>query len=258
MNYCYVPPPRHHRAHDHCRGNGSVFVDALSKKNHRTFLPSRDRSLRIALFHHTRTAHAGFYPHPGAGGHHATFPHFLVVTDNLRTGTVTFQGMDSNEQFQFYFRQHWIRLLWPFTRSILLSIVLIGAAIFSVTQLTIESDTTRHGLLLAFVLFFFLVQMEFMIRFYRHFLYIIVITDRKIHRIKKTFIAVDDHQIINLWSLQNIFKSQHGIIQNTLGFGTITLEAQETVLRLHFVPRISAHYESLLHMQAHERNIQRR
>lgn len=170
-----------------------------------------------------------------------------MVTDTSISGPYVFQAMDSSEQFRFYFRQHWIRLVWPFFRMLGWA-VFCGVAIAFVA--TTADDTTRHALLIALLLLFIATQGTFLLRFYRHFLYVIIISDRKIHRIKKTFLAVDDHQSIDLASLQEIRKSQHGIVQNMFGFGTLTLEAQESVLRIHFVPKITQQYEKILRLQS--------
>ncbi|TSC80519.1 MAG: Uncharacterized protein G01um101425_173 [Candidatus Peregrinibacteria bacterium Gr01-1014_25] len=170
-----------------------------------------------------------------------------MVVDTRRSGPTAFQGMSRAEHIEFYFRQHWIRLLWPFSRLCLACTVIAGGAWF-VTAGIPDASMRRLGIL-ALLLIFLALQASFLVRFYRHFLYVIIVTDRKIHRIKKTFLAIDDHQSIDLWSLQDINKSQRGIIQNLFGFGTLTLEAQESILKIHFVPKITKHYESILRLQ---------
>jgi hypothetical protein len=170
-----------------------------------------------------------------------------MVTDERKSGRAAFQGMDASEQFAFFFRQHWIRVLWPFLRM-LGGTILLGSAIGFVA-FSANDDATRHAALIGLLVLFLGLQAAFLVRFYRHFLYVIIVTNRKIHRIKKTFLAVDDHQSIDLGSLQDIHKSQHGIVQNLFGFGTLTLEAQESVLKIHFVPKISKQYEAMLRLQ---------
>jgi len=98
-------------------------------------------------------------------------------------------------------------------------------------------------------LLFFLSHADFLVRFYRYFLYIIVVTDNKVHRIKKTLLTIDDHQSVDIWMLQDIYKCQHGIIQNMLHYGSLILEAQDTVLRIHFVPQVAKRYEQLIRLR---------
>lgn len=160
-----------------------------------------------------------------------------------------FQGKDPDEQFQFYFRQHWIRLLWPFCRTILWSILLFVLGYFVFVRFGIPDPVLRHATIIGFGIMFFFVQWGFLLRFYIYFLYVIVVTDRKVHRIKKTLFSVDDHQSLDIWSFQDIHKTQHGIIQNIFGYGSLTLESQDTELRIHFVPRIADIYGKMLHLR---------
>ncbi len=167
---------------------------------------------------------------------------------------ITFQGKDPQETFQFYYRQHWIRLLWPFVRMAGLTAILIGVEYLFFEQIQPEGETGRHGVLLLVFGFFTLVQWEFLVRFYRHFLSVIIVTDKKIHRIKKTLVFLDTHQSIDLWVLQDIKKTQRGIIQNILGFGTLILEAQDSELRIHFTPKIGKRYNDLMHLRERARH----
>lgn len=54
--------------------------------------------------------------------------------------------------------------------------------------------------------------------------------------------------------LQDINKCQHGIIQNLFGFGSLILEAQDTTLRLHFVPNVNKKYVHLMHLRERARS----
>lgn len=165
---------------------------------------------------------------------------------------IDFPGRDRDELVLFYFRQHWIRLLGPFLRMIVWTVVL-AAGIWLLTLIDLADQTgTRRIMLLLFSFFFLYAQFDFLNEFYRHFLHVIVVTNRKIHRIKKTLFFTDDHQSINVSALQDVHKSQHGPVQNLLAFGTLTLEAQESVLRIHFVPDIQRKYNAILHLRGWE------
>lgn len=169
------------------------------------------------------------------------------------TADTEFQGKHPGEAFQFSFRQHWIRLLWPFTKLIVWHLLIIGIAYVTFAMIRIPDSFTRRATLILLTFFYLLANFEFLARFYRHYLYVIVITDKKIHRIKKSLIILDDHQSIDLWALQDINKYQHGLIQNLLGFGSIELEAQDTLLRIHFTPAIANIYEKLMHLREQAR-----
>jgi hypothetical protein len=166
---------------------------------------------------------------------------------------IDFQGKHAGEHFQFYFRQHWIRLMPPAGRLILINALLFTMGYTIFVLVGVEEDAARRSILGLLATFFVVAHLEFLTRFYRYFLYTLIVTDKKIHRIKKTFLAIDDHQSIDVWMLQDIFKCQHGIVQNIFGYGTLTFEAQETSLRIHFVPSINKRYNQLLHLREQAR-----
>lgn len=157
-----------------------------------------------------------------------------------------FQGKDLAEHFQFYFRQHWIRMLWPFSKAVLLTLAIFATGYFTLFVIEIESPGARRLLIGFLFLFLLVVQFEFLIRFYRHFLYVTVITDRRAHRIKKTLMTMDEHECVDLWALQEITKIQRGPLQTLLNFGSLKLEAQDTHLTFHFVPQIGGRYQAMM------------
>ncbi|MEK7563264.1 MAG: hypothetical protein AAB544_02625 [Patescibacteria group bacterium] len=167
---------------------------------------------------------------------------------------IVFLGKDLDERCHFYFRQHWIRLFWPLIRVIAWS-AFVGMALWLFVGIfSIQDASLRYITLIFLAMTWMLAHFLFLTSIYRHFLYIIVVTDQRVHRIKRTLVTHNDHQTIKLQMLQDIHKSQHGLMQNLLGFGTLTLEAQETVLKIHFTPRIAEKYERVLHIKEVERS----
>ncbi len=161
----------------------------------------------------------------------------------------TFHGQDERERYQFSTRQHWIRILPSGLKTVASSIVILSFGWFLFFYQGVTDASSRHGLLMVLTILFAIVHWMFFIRFYTYFLYVIVVTDRRIHRIKKTLISVDDHQTIDIWTLQDINKSQHGIVQNIFNYGTVLLESQDTKLRLHFIPNINDVYKKIAHIR---------
>ncbi len=170
------------------------------------------------------------------------------------TNSIHFQGKDPSEVLQFYFRQHWIRMVKPTFSVIALTALLLAIGGLLAWSGGLDQSTTRHITLLLLMSFLLAVQFRFLNRFYCYFLYMVIVTDRKVHRIKKNLFTLDTHQSVDMWSLQDLKKSQRGPIQNLFGFGTIVLEAQDTQLRIHFTPRVTEHYEALLHLLEMNRN----
>lgn len=178
-----------------------------------------------------------------------------MVNAENHHGQIDFPGKDQGEEFQFYFRQHWIRLWWPLQRLVLATAAIVGAIIL--THGTFEgadSATMRHTIALILCTIFLFSQLTFLAAFYKYFLYVIIVTDKKVHRIKKTLLTVDDHQSIDLWTLEDITKNQHGVFQNMLGFGTLVLVMQtQDALRIHFTPFISTKHEIIMRLREQAR-----
>ena len=178
----------------------------------------------------------------------------MVTLNDPRWHDLLFPGKHEGEHFQFFFRQHPIRLLRPLSRCIggMAGLAALGYILIISAE---PEESTRHLALAILLLMFILTNVVFLGSLYRYCMYIIVVTDRKIHRIKKTLLAVNDHQTIDLWVLQDIFKSQHGLVQNIFGFGTFIMEAQETQLRLHFIPGIQDKYLAIMKLREQARGM---
>jgi len=178
----------------------------------------------------------------------------MVVHKSCEMADLDFQGKHANEEMAFYFHQHWIRLLWPFVRMVLWNVFVFGAGYATFVMGNTDDDLTRRLMLSIFTIIFTLSHFGFLVCIYTYLLYVIVVTDKKIHRIKKTLLTINDHQSIDLWMLQDINKCQHSIIQNILGFGSIILEAQETVLRLHFIPHVEKNCQRFMDLREQARS----
>lgn len=179
----------------------------------------------------------------------------MVTIDPAISRHIDFPGKDREEAFQFYFRQHWIRLWWPLRRLLLwIVIVGIGAFITNVSFVSADETATRHAMIVVLCVALLASQLSFIASFYKYFLYVIIVTDKRVHRIKKTLLTVDDHQSIDLWTLEDITKNQHGIVQNIFGFGTLVLVMPtQDALRVHFTPHISTKYEVIMQLREHAR-----
>ena len=172
-----------------------------------------------------------------------------MVKNSKQSPAITFPGQGAGESFEFYFRQHWMRLVRPMRLLIVGSLVYAGLLWLLAGM---PDDGTRQTLLVGVSSGFILLNLVLLARFYTYFLYVVVVTDQKVHRIKKTLVAVDDRLSIDLWSLNDITKHQRGIIQNMFGFGTVVLHGTEQ-LKIHFVPNIRAQIDRLSILRAQAR-----
>jgi hypothetical protein len=163
---------------------------------------------------------------------------------------ISFPGMGPGESFRFYYRQHWMRLARMFQAFVAGTLAYAGC-LWLASGMP-DADTRRLLLAFASAAFLFL-QLGILARFYRYFLYVIVVTDSKIYRIKKTLVAVDDRQTIDLWSLSDVTMHQHGLFQNLFGFGTLILHGNEQ-LKIHFTPRLREKLHVISMLRAHARS----
>jgi hypothetical protein len=171
-----------------------------------------------------------------------------VVNDTLPEPAVSFPGKDPVEEFRFYFRRHWIH---P-ARSVgylILWMIMFGLITYASGVSVMEDQFSRRATIAGLCVFMLIPHFVFLSKIYKHFLSIVILTDRKIHRFKRTLIAVDRHESVDLIVIQDINKSQRGIVQNMLGFGTLILEAPNTQLRIHFVPHINEVYENIVRLR---------
>ncbi len=175
-----------------------------------------------------------------------------MVTSLPDAGDISFPGKDQGEEFVTFFRQHWIRLFPDCFRLFVYS-VLIGVMAWLSFWVYPVDKGTQHVLAVFVVLAFVIVHMNFLMHFYRYFLRCTIFTNRKVHRIKKTLFMTDDHQSTDLWVIQDIDRKQRGPLQNIFKFGSLIIEAQDTQLRLHFVPRVQEKYELLLQLRERAR-----
>lgn len=176
-----------------------------------------------------------------------------MIDSPSTTDGITFSGKDFDEKFQFYYRQHWVRLCPRFLRMVAGSLIIVAIGYVTFFTVDVTASFPRHLILLFLLVLFLYVQLEFLVSFYHYFLYVVVATDKKVHRIKRTMLTVDEHESIDLWVLQDIHKTQRGIVQNLFGFGTLTLQAQDSVLRLHFTPSIVERSEDVMHLRERAR-----
>lgn len=178
----------------------------------------------------------------------------MVMIGGQQGADINFQGKHAGEQFEFYFYQHWILLAWPLLKLLIKDILLISVFIIMFFIIGAVDDLTRRVTLSIFSVFFLLSHMEFLSRLYRYFLHVTVVTDRRVHRIRKSLLFMDDHQSIDLWMLQDVTRMQHSLLENVFGFGRITLEAADTSLTLHCVPHIAAISERIMSLREQARD----
>lgn len=160
-----------------------------------------------------------------------------------------FKGQLDNEIVECFFRKHWIVLIG----NIVIFFVFIGIIIFisfhfegiyeffSRESLFVEiMAVLTIGLFTAYIHKFFLG----MIRYY---LDIVVITNYRIVQIDKSLYLRDEKDAIDLPKIQDIQKSQYGIIKKILNFGelVITLSSTATTKTISLIPNPEYYFKKI-------------
>lgn len=168
------------------------------------------------------------------------------------TPAPSFPGMNTTEQFRFYFHQHVMRLWVP--TGIMLFWMAVAAVLTYVSGVMDMEDTAmRRAIIILLALCVFIPQMAFIVRVYNYYMRLVVVTDQKIHIFKRTLMTTDRHESVDLASLLDIDRKQQSVVQNMLGFGTLKLEGPHAQLRLHFTPKIDAVYSKIVSLREEAR-----
>jgi len=150
-----------------------------------------------------------------------------------------FKGQMKYEQFQFFFRKHWVKFIQPILFSIPVGLLILVILIF-LGRLTLLVDIAFvrafyvHFTLLISVGFFLLASLQ-MVNFYFD---MAIVTDSRILIVKKTCFLKNNSDAIDLTKIQDIAVESHGILRNYLRYGQliITLSTSAPPLVLYHVP----------------------
>ncbi|MBN2087915.1 hypothetical protein JW758_06240 [Candidatus Peregrinibacteria bacterium] len=150
-----------------------------------------------------------------------------------------FKGQLKYENFQFFFRRHWMRFLQPifFTVPVGLMIIVI---LFVLGQLVYMVD---YVFLRTFYVFFTMIVSivfvnTFFLQIINYYFDLVILTDCRILIIRKTLFLKNNSDAIDLTKIQDIAVESHGILQNYLKYGklVITLSTSAPPVVTSYVP----------------------
>lgn len=155
-----------------------------------------------------------------------------------------FKGQQEYEYIACFCRKHWVSLA-PLGLEMLLFAILTGTVAYVLTFL--ENELLIQGTILigVAVATFFLHQ--FALRLINYFLELLVITNHRVITLKKTLFLHDDRDAIDLAKMQDVIKTQSGLIKNILGYGeiTITLSGASITKRVTHIPNPEYHFRKI-------------
>jgi len=150
-----------------------------------------------------------------------------------------FKGQLKYEQFQFFFRKHWVKFIKPILFSIpvgllvLVILVILGRLTLFVDYIFVRAFYVYFTLFIS-VGFFLLASLQ-MVNFYFD---MVIVTDTRILIVRKTCFLKNNSDAIDLTKIQDIAVVSHGILRNYLKYGKliITLSTSAPPIVIGYVP----------------------
>lgn len=150
-----------------------------------------------------------------------------------------FKGQLKYENFQFFFRKHWVKFIKPILFSlpvgllVLVILMILGRLTLFVDYVFVRAFYVYFTLFIS-VGFFLLASLQ-MVNFYFD---MVIVTDSRILIIKKTCFLKNNSDAIDLTKIQDIAVESHGILRNYLRYGKliITLSTSAPPIVIAYVP----------------------
>ena len=150
-----------------------------------------------------------------------------------------FKGQLKYENFQFFFRRHWVHFLQPVFMNLPVGLLIV-VIFFFLGQLVLMVDYTFvralyvHFTLITTIGYILLTFLQ-VINFYFD---LCIVTDTRIIIVKKTVFLKNNSDAIDLTKIQDIAVESHGILRNYLRYGKliITLSTSAPPIRINYVP----------------------
>lgn len=160
-----------------------------------------------------------------------------------------FKGQLDTEEVQCFCRKHWIVLLKDFL-GFFIFFILLGVTAYhfkGIYDFFLQDTFFTAFLAFSLVGIFTLYIHKFFLRMIRYFLDIVIITNYRIVVLDKSLYLRDSKDAIDLAKIQDIQKSQDGILRKICRFGdlVITLSSTSTTKTLKFIPNPDYHFRKI-------------
>lgn len=161
-----------------------------------------------------------------------------------------FRGQLDDEFVVCYFRRHFVTLI-PTLLGILFALTLLGLAIFYLPFVDTKNTPVAVSILLGFILLHALIQRQFLKIFY-FYLRTVIVTNYRIVEVDKSLFFKDSKTSIDLVNVQDIEKTQSGIVRTVLNYGSliIYLSGSATPTKIDMVPRPEYQYKKINQVKA--------
>ena len=150
-----------------------------------------------------------------------------------------FKGQLKFEQFEFFFRKHWVYYLHPIFFTIPVGL-LIFVILYILGRVTLLINFPFFSAF--FVHFTLIVAIGYIalsaLHVINYYFDMVIVTDSRVLIIKKTIFLRNNSDAIDLTKIQDISVESHGIFCNYLRYGSliITLSTAAPPIRIGYVP----------------------
>ncbi len=159
-----------------------------------------------------------------------------------------FKGQQDHEEYDCFFRLHWIDTLKEFLLFTIF-IIVISVLIINISNIQEILRGEREMKLIFFMgyLAATFYMHRFFIKMINYFIRVGIITDTRVIDHQKTLFFSDNQDSIDMAQIQNVEKIQQGMLPNLFNYGDIKiyLTASNTAKTFHRVPNAKYHFRCI-------------
>jgi len=135
-----------------------------------------------------------------------------------------FEGRMQYENFQFFFRPHWISFFWLFARGgimLILGIALMQPTISAMSQ--IESEAIRSLIGFLYMIISYISISYFFMLIINYYYRLVIVTDHRMIIMNKSLYILNNRDTIDLVKIQDIGVEARGLFSNYLHYGKLVI-----------------------------------
>jgi hypothetical protein len=159
-----------------------------------------------------------------------------------------FKGQQQNEELICFFRKHWLTALTHIGfMALFVLIEVIFFVNFSRIVGLIRGNSAIELLYVGVVILATVYMHKIFARMFGYFMNTVVFTNSRIIEHRKTLFLKDSHEVLDIMKIQDVRKSQDGIVKNLLKYGDllVTLSSDQASKLFNYVPNVNFHFRCL-------------
>ncbi len=159
-----------------------------------------------------------------------------------------FKGQQNNEQLICFFRQHWLSVM-PRLFTMIIFLLIAVFFLFSVPpshEIGTELIPTLYGIgFLVFSIFGTIYLHLFFLSLISHYTNVTMLSSNRLVMVNKTVYLRNTHESIDLRLIEDVSKTQQGLIKNILNYGEVIITLSDLSKVIRFVPNPDFHFRTI-------------